>query len=454
MVFDGADNIDNAGEPSYVNLNKFIPQCTSVNVIVTTRLSAAQHFGSFSVEVHDMEEDEALRLLLNSSGLVPEQMASAQLGEAQRIVNELGRLALAINLAGSYISNTPRILMDISQYLLEYHDRRKTLLGQKSSQLRDKYRESVLSTWEVSFAAMSRKSVTAASLLGFLAFLDATDIYSELFDALAEDAASTEDERMLAEFWQGAITRQKPLKRQDAEEAFAILRSFSFVQWMFDQATYSMYKLVHAWGGDRLDAAKRFVTIGAIAIFLRERTLCGPKAPAQKLRLVSHLITSFNAISQPSELRNLSSGVLPSYAKFLYTLDHWSTEAKIERCLLELSCDILGLEHPDTILVMSNLAATLRAQGKLDEATDMMRKVLEKRIQILGAEHLNTISAMSNLAIILGDQGKLEEATDMMKEVLEKRTRNFGAEHRYTTSTAQNLNVLSRRQASRHVMPS
>ena len=229
LVFDGADNIDNAGEPSYVNLNKFIPQCTSVNVIVTTRLSAAQHFGSFSVEVHDMEEDEALQLLLNSSGLVPEQMASAQLGEAQRIVNELGRLALAINLAGSYISNTPRILMDISQYLPEYHDWRKTLLGQKSSHLRDEYGESVLSTWEVSFAAMSRKSATAASLLGFLAFLDATNIYPELFDVLAEDAASTGDERMLAEFWQGAITRQKPLKRQDAKEAFAILRSFSFV---------------------------------------------------------------------------------------------------------------------------------------------------------------------------------------------------------------------------------
>ena len=230
LVFDGADNIDNAGEPSYVNLNKFIPQCTSVNVIVTTRLSAAHRFGSFSVEVHDMEEDEALRLLFNSSGLVPKQMTPAQLGEAQRIVNELGRLALAINLAGSYISNTPRILMDLSQYLLEYHDRRKNLLGQKSSHLRDKYAESVLSTWEVSFAAMSRKSAMAANLLVFLAFLDATDIFPELFDALAEDAANTRHEKTIADSWQDAITHQKPLKRHDVEEAFSTLRSFSFVR--------------------------------------------------------------------------------------------------------------------------------------------------------------------------------------------------------------------------------
>ena len=229
LVFDGADNIDNAGEPSYVNLNKSIPQYTSVNVIVTTRLSAAHRFDSFSVEVHDMEEDEALRLLFNSSGLVPKQMTLAQLGEAQRIVNELGRLALAINLAGSYISNTSCILMDLSQYLLEYHDRRKNLLVQKSSHLRDKYAESVLSTWEVSFAAMSRKSAITANLLVFLAFLDATDIFSELFDALAEDAANTGHEKTIADYLQDAITHQKPLKRHDIEEAFSTLRSFSFV---------------------------------------------------------------------------------------------------------------------------------------------------------------------------------------------------------------------------------
>ena len=417
LVFDGADNIDNAGEPSYVNLNNFIPQCTSVNVIVTTRLFAAQGFGSFSVEVHEMEEDEALTLLFNSSGLVRKQMTSAQVGEARRIVNELGRLALAINLAGSYISNTPRISMDLSQYLLEYHDRRKILLGQKSSHLRDEYAESVLSTWEVSFAAMSRKSPTAANLLVFLAFLDATDIFPELFDTLAEDAANTGHEKTMADSWQDAITHQKPLKRHDVEEAFSTLRSFSFVRWMPDRATYSMHKLVHAWGGDRLDLAERIATIRATALFLQERTLCDPEAREQKLRLVPHLMASFNAISQLSnrtrytELSNISPRALPSYSDFFDELGHWSHEAKIRQCLLEFSRVTFGLEHP------------------------------------------NTISAMNNLANTLGHQGKLDEAADMKKEVLEKRTRILGVEHHHTTSAAKSLDVLSQRQASHHVLP-
>ena len=88
-----------------------------------------------------------------------------------------------------------------------------------------------------------------------------------------------------------------------------------------------------------------------------------------------------------------------------------SNQAKIQQCLLELSRDTCGLEHPDTI------------------------------------------SAMSNLASILGDQGKLDEAANMKKDVLEKRTRILGAEHHRTTFAAKSLNALSQRQASHHVMP-
>ena len=97
---------------------------------------------------------------------------------------------------------------------------------------------------------------------------------------------------------------------------------------MPDRATYSMHKLVHAWGGDRLDLAERIATIRATALFLQERTLCNPEAPEQKLRLVPHLISSLNTISQLSdrtrytELSNISLHVLPSYSNFLDELGH------------------------------------------------------------------------------------------------------------------------------------
>jgi hypothetical protein len=90
--------------------------------------------------------------------------------EVLQIISEPGKLALAITLAGSYIAATPRLRSDIHLYLSEYHKRRKHLLSTKASKQIHRYGESILSTWEASFAAVERQSVMAARLLSLLAF--------------------------------------------------------------------------------------------------------------------------------------------------------------------------------------------------------------------------------------------------------------------------------------------
>lgn len=92
--------------------------------------------------------------------------------EVLQIVSELGKLALAITLAGSYIAATPQLRSDIRLYLLEYRERRKHLLSTKAKKLIRQYGESVLSTREASFVVVERQSVMAARLLSLLAFLN------------------------------------------------------------------------------------------------------------------------------------------------------------------------------------------------------------------------------------------------------------------------------------------
>jgi hypothetical protein len=71
-------------------------------------------------------------------------------------VEELGRLALAITLAGSYVAATLRLRSAIRLCLPEYHERQKQLPGMNTS---------VLSMRETSLAALERQSPTAARLL-------------------------------------------------------------------------------------------------------------------------------------------------------------------------------------------------------------------------------------------------------------------------------------------------
>jgi hypothetical protein len=143
VIFDSADTIDNADDASYVDLNYFLPDAPCVDVIIMTRSSRAQEMTALEVvKVADMKSAEAAELFrtsvkLGQTGLEVEK-------EIMLIVQELGYLALAITLAGSYVAATPRLRSDIHSYLPEYRERRKQLLGMKARKLIHRYGESVL----------------------------------------------------------------------------------------------------------------------------------------------------------------------------------------------------------------------------------------------------------------------------------------------------------------------
>jgi hypothetical protein len=55
---------------------------------------------------------------------------------------------------------------------------------------------------------------------------------------------------------------------------------------------------------------------------------------------------------------------------------------------LESGRRVLGEEYPSTLSAMSNLAITLKGEGKLDEAAMLMEKAAECSKRVLGEEHL------------------------------------------------------------------
>jgi hypothetical protein len=67
------------------------------------------------VEVGEMDESQAVELFLKLSGLGGRSLEIED--EVKRIVKELGYLALAITLAGTYIAQTPRLISNIKRYL-------------------------------------------------------------------------------------------------------------------------------------------------------------------------------------------------------------------------------------------------------------------------------------------------------------------------------------------------
>ena len=127
IVLDSVDTIDNDQDTSYINLEYFLPDAPGVYIVITSRSSTAKEMITLdAVEVVDMEPPEAIELFQRCAKIKEEDKDI--ITEVARIVEELGYLALAITLAGSYVSVTPRLSSDIRRYLPEYQQRRKELL--------------------------------------------------------------------------------------------------------------------------------------------------------------------------------------------------------------------------------------------------------------------------------------------------------------------------------------
>lgn len=111
FIFDNADTIDNPEDDSYIDIELYLPTDPSVHIIVTSRCGAAREMMNLeAVEVGQMELRVAMELFVRSAKMSQYPVA---VGELELIVMELGLLALAVSLAGSYVSVTPRLRSEI-----------------------------------------------------------------------------------------------------------------------------------------------------------------------------------------------------------------------------------------------------------------------------------------------------------------------------------------------------
>jgi len=148
VVFDNADNT-----PPEVVV-KFIPRGNKGNILITSR---NQVIGSRIVpvenriEINEMEESDAITLLLRASSLDP---LAQHLEAAKQIVTELGYIPLAVDHAGAYIEAGK---CDISEYLNHFSLHRQTLMSDTEFTAASDYNQTVYGTWDLSFNEIKRE---------------------------------------------------------------------------------------------------------------------------------------------------------------------------------------------------------------------------------------------------------------------------------------------------------
>jgi hypothetical protein len=350
VVFDSADSIDNDQDPLYIDLGFFLPDAPVVDVIITSRSSRAKDMTRLeAVSVEEMEPAEAAQLFVKSAKL--QNVGRETKMEVALIIKELGYLALAVMLAGSHVSVTPRLSLDIRQYLPEYRRQRKRLLSRKPTRYIHRYGESVLSTWETSFSAIAAQSIVASRLLSLLAFMNYDDIFLALFyPATRNTNQQSEEVTASGQQWTALISPEEPLDVSIVESAFEVLQTYSLVQWKVGQESYSMHKLVHAWGQDRLEIQEQSRWNFAALQLLGETIPRYHFDPVSKLRLRPHLMACFSITHTMYTLLNLRDrarlDLVNTIGNFLNTAGEWTDVLEIRLFYSRNLRQILGAEHP------------------------------------------------------------------------------------------------------------
>ncbi|KAM0702907.1 hypothetical protein Q7P35_010339 [Cladosporium inversicolor] len=441
FVLDSADDVDTPEDPGFIDLRKVIPDAACVDVIVTTRCQSVKDMTSLeAVQVAELALAEARQLFVRRADL---SKTTKEIGaEIDEVVEELGRLALAVTLAGAYIATTPRLKPHPGKYLVEYRKRQKALLDQMPKPHVDQYSESVLTTWETSHAAIAKKCPEAVNLLTFLAFLSPNDIFLELFD---DSDVRDEDAEIFS-----VISPDRPIEGV-LDAAFEELVSFSFLVWRDDQVGYSMHKLVHEWGYERLDKEAERQTEYCISVWQLMRRLTSKfgEDPMTRTRIGPHIMACYQRLQKQCNLGRLSRpgimDTLNNLSDFLRRNGQWNFEYELRMFAYNHNSE-LGPTHPDTLTSVSNLGSVLQKQGKYEEAEKLFRQALKGYEKALGLTHPYTLTSLSNLGLVLGSQGKYEVAEKLFRQALEGREKALGPTHPDTLTSVNNLGLVLQKQ--------
>lgn len=182
LVIDNADNL--------LWINDIMPRGPRGSVIMTSRDQLVDRFTNHAIEVGMMTTEEAVELLFRASKThsdspnsleTDSRWRTSQGQQALGIVNVLGHLPLAVDLAGAYIAQNDYVRENLTRYMDYISDQSYALLGTDSPHIRNKYLLHIATVWETSFTAIQKSHPLSAHILLILAHFNPASIEDRLF---------------------------------------------------------------------------------------------------------------------------------------------------------------------------------------------------------------------------------------------------------------------------------
>ena len=449
---------DNADVPPPEVVEKFIPPGNGGNILITSRNSSMGRIVSFEngIEIKEMEEADAITLLLKASQLDPFK----HLEVSKKIVTELCCIPLAINHAGAYIKAGR---CDIDEYLRQLSGHRKALMSDATFTGASKYNKTVYGTWDLSFNEIKKRAdgnstpedaqaaQAAILILQICAFYHHTGISKDIFQSAAEAAGNqdvnSDEFRKLPQAVSLLDHTLLGLYKDGHWDEFifgqgiSVLLSFSLIKREESLKTFSVHPLVHYWSRERMSKSEQQKMCEMGSIILSCAILWRFETQDYRLRRIifPHIKAIMLYEEQMELIKQYYDDKWTKFALVLRENGNLDNAEQLQLQVVDMRKKLLGLEHPSTLSIIGNLALTYKDQGRWNEAEQLQVQVMDKTKKLHGAEHPDTLISMANLASTYSKQGRWKEAEQLQFQDMVMTKKLFGAEHPDTLNSMANL---------------
>ncbi|MFI5758128.1 tetratricopeptide repeat protein [Streptomyces sp. NPDC051569] len=412
--------LDNADDPAILRDGSWLRGSPRGTVLVTTRRAAARWWpGAELQHIGVLPREDAARVLCD---LAPH---SGTLVQAAEIADRLGRLPLALTLAGGFLAHQV-----IAPWTMDHYGRRLEegeaveLIDQGADVLTEEDpRHLVGRTWQLTLDSFEERGLPqAVALLRLLARLAPEPLPLSVLNRPEI----------------GAV-----LPPARTETALTALLDHSLTQ-LVDLGDL---RCAHSHGVllDTVAAATPpadLVVLNATAVRLLDAAV--PEVPAAgpydpRLRLLApHALGLMRRTAEPSGAADVLR-VATRLATALHRTGDYLSAWETASAAAALAARTLGDEHRLLLAAYARTGHSLFRLGRYEEAEPLLRRVRSTQVRLFGADDPDTLDSGQALQLVLGNHGKREEAVTLLRSVVAGRRDVLGPWHPATLRSRVSL---------------
>ena len=426
LILDNADRLE--------TVSTYIPMIGKGHVLLTTRVHSTGTVAQ-RVELDTMDVQQGTAFLLRRAGLFPSISsleASDELirSQAQKIVEALDGLPLALDQAGAYIEETG---CSLSDYLSFYQSRRMRLLRVRGENTTG-HPEPVAMTWSLAFEKVEHTHPAAAELLRLCAFLHPDGIP----ESMIIDGASE----------LGPILQTVATDAFELNEAIGELRKYSLLKRVPEKKHVNIHRLVQAVLRESMNEETQ-QKWAEQTVRMMSRVFPDPRHWLSEdwLRCqvyLPHVHSCLDLIAQRKILSAEAIQLLLRTGSYYIEQAHYQDAEHLTQQALTMSEQLFGADDPEVAHSLEQLAWIYfrQREGKAKLAESFYERAIALYEQAFGPHHPATAECYNDLAVLYAELGKYEQAEHHHQRALSIREHLFGSDHPQVGESLYNMGFL------------